>query len=54
MYLGLLFVDIEAFKEKLHKWLLWYNTERPHEGLGLLSPLWHFTTNFISKESQSE
>ena len=39
LYLDLLSVDMEAFQEKLHEWLLWYNTERPHEALGLVSPL---------------
>ena len=40
MYLGLLSIDVSAFQEKLHEWLLWYNIERPHEGIGLVSPLW--------------
>ena len=53
LYLDLFSVDMDAFQEKLHEWLLWYNTERPHEGIGLVSPLWYFISEFISKESQS-
>ncbi len=34
-----LLVSLKAFQEKLSEWLLWYNTERPHESLGLVSPL---------------
>ncbi len=52
-HLGLLSVDIDSFQEKLHNWLLWYNTKRPHESIGLSSPLWYFTMYIISKESQS-
>jgi len=39
VHLGLLSVDIDAFQEKMSEWLLWYNGERPHEGIGLVSPL---------------
>lgn len=30
--------DVSAFNHKLIDWLLWYNGERPHHSLGLLSP----------------
>ena len=30
--------DVAKFNEKLIDWLLWYNGERPHHSLGLLSP----------------
>ena len=50
--LGLLSIDMEAFQEKLKEWLLWYNTERPHEGIGLVSPLWYFSKQ-LTDESQS-
>lgn len=30
--------DVSLFNEKLIDWLLWYNGERPHHSLGLLSP----------------
>ena len=31
--------DVHAFNEKLINYLLWYNTERPHESLSLVAPL---------------
>jgi len=34
----LLFTDIDLFNDKLLDDLVWFNTERPHYGLGLLSP----------------
>ena len=30
--------DVKSFNNKLIDWLLWYNGERPHHSLGLLSP----------------
>lgn len=38
--------DIEGFNEALAKWLIWYNTERPHEGLGLVSPMEYYERNY--------
>jgi transposase InsO family protein len=35
----LLAIDIDAFNEKLIDWLLWYNGKRPHQSLGMISPL---------------
>ncbi len=42
MYLGVgsLATKLNSFNEKLVDWLLWYNTERPHQLLGMLSPLY--------------
>ena len=31
--------DINHFNRDLIDWLLWYNTKRPHESLGMVSPL---------------
>ena len=31
--------DIPTFNKNLMEWLLWYDTKRPHESLGLVSPL---------------
>ena len=31
--------DVHAFNLKMADWLLWYNTVRPHESLGMVSPL---------------
>ena len=41
--------DLAAFNKALMDWLLWYNTERPHEALGLLSPL-QFLVSMLSTE----
>ena len=37
----LLAIDIDGFNKQLIDWLLWYNGERPHQSLGLVSPLQH-------------
>lgn len=34
-----IYYDLPAFKEKLTKYLLWYNTQRPHSALNYLPPL---------------
>jgi len=47
-----LYADMDVFQERLIEWLLWYNTERPHEALGLVSPMWYITSQLIA-ESQS-
>lgn len=31
--------DLNEFNRNLIDWLLWYNTKRPHESLGMVSPL---------------
>ena len=48
-HLLLLRDDIGAFNESLIDWLLWYNAERPHESLGLLSPLQYIVTTLPTK-----
>jgi len=35
----LLFDDIDAFNDKLLDYLIWFNEERPHYALNLLSPM---------------
>lgn len=34
-----IYYDIPAFKEKLTKFLMWYNYKRPHTSLGYISPM---------------
>jgi len=34
-----LFDDIDAFNDKLLDYLIWFNEERPHYALNLLSPM---------------
>ena len=36
------------FNQKLMEYLLWYNTERPHRGIGKISPMRYYLNNFIS------
>lgn len=44
--------DLDAFNEKLIDYLLWYNTERPHEALGMVSPLRYIVSTLSRRESQ--
>ena len=51
-YLSLLRDDLNAFNEKLVEWLIWYNTERPHESLSLKSPLQFIIAQLPASECQ--
>jgi transposase InsO family protein len=44
--------DLCAFNEALVDWLLWYNTERPHESLGMRSPLEYIVRTLSAAECQ--
>ena len=44
--------DLVAFNEKLVDWLLWYNCRRPHESLGLVSPLRYIVSTLSTEECQ--
>jgi len=48
----LLAYDLEAFNQKLIEWLLWYNTRRPHQSLGQVSPLRYICNQLTAPESQ--
>lgn len=50
--LHLLATDIGRFNEQLIDWLLWYNTERPHESLHNLSPLQYIVRDLTERECQ--
>ena len=43
--------DLAAFNLKLADWLLWYNSERPHQSLGMLSPLRYIVSTLPERES---
>ena len=43
--------DVDQFNDTLVDWLHWYNYERPHEGLGLISPMEYYGRNY-QMESQ--
>jgi transposase InsO family protein len=49
---GLLRDDLRAFNEALIDWLLWYNTVRPHQSLGMRSPLGYIVSTLPTRESQ--
>ncbi|MCB9810820.1 MAG: transposase [Candidatus Nomurabacteria bacterium] len=38
--------SIPDFNDSLNEWLYWYNHERPHEGLGLLSPMEYYREHY--------
>ena len=44
--------DIDAFNEKLVDWLIWYNTVRPHQSLGMVSPLRYIVSTLTAGECQ--
>ncbi len=44
--------DVSAFNEALVDWLLWYNIERPHESLGMVSPLQYIVSTLSASECQ--
>lgn len=37
----------DEFNRKLMDYLIWYNTERPHRGIGKLSPMRYYLDNFL-------
>jgi transposase InsO family protein len=49
---GVLRDDLTRFNELLIDWLLWYNTERPHESLGMLSPLRYIVRDLTAHQCQ--
>lgn len=49
-HLPLLRDDIYQFNEKLIDWLLWYNTVRPHQSLGMVSPLQYYMRTLSAGE----
>ena len=44
--------DMSFFNELLTEWLTWYNTVRPHESLGLVSPLSYILSSLSAEECQ--
>lgn len=49
---GLLRDDLHAFNLKMVDWLLWYNTKRPHESIGMVSPLRYIVSTLTAGECQ--
>ena len=44
--------NVSAFNEKMVDWLIWYNTKRPHESLGMVSPLRYIVSTLTAEECQ--
>ena len=44
-------LDTSSFNQKLIPWLVWYNTQRPHWGLGLKSPMQFMLTTHPEKSN---
>lgn len=44
--------DLARFNNLLIDWLLWYNTERPHQSLGMLSPLRYIVRDLTAHQCQ--
>lgn len=51
------YIDIidepDEFNRELMKYLIWYNTEKPHRGIGNLPPLRYYVDNFINTPKKS-
>ncbi len=45
--------EIDVFNSSLMKYLLWYNTERPHRAIGKLPPLRYYLDKFIINPKKS-
>jgi transposase InsO family protein len=49
-HLPLLRDDVHTFNTKLIDWLLWYNTERTHQSLGMRAPLQYYVRTLSRRE----
>lgn len=38
--------SVSGFNDSLTEWLWWYNHDRPHEGLGMLSPMEYYRAHY--------
>jgi len=45
--------DIDVFNCSLMKYLLWYNTEKPHRAIGKMPPLRYYLDKFITNPKKS-
>jgi putative transposase len=45
--------EVEIFNRKLMKYLLWYNTEKVHRGIGKVPPLRYYVDKFITPKKSN-
>jgi len=45
--------DLDSFNRQLMEYLIWYNTEKPHRGIGKLAPLRYFLDNFSTPQKSN-
>ena len=45
--------DTDVFNRDMMDYLLWYNTEKPHRGIGNIPPLRYYLNNFIKPSQKS-
>ena len=45
--------DINEFNRKLMKYLIWYNTEKPHRSINKFSPLRYYINMFVTNKNKS-
>ena len=45
--------DTAAFNRSLMKYLIWYNTERPHRSIGKIPPLRYYLDKFVTNPEKS-
>lgn len=45
--------ELDTFNRNLMEYLIWYNTEKPHRGIGNLAPLRYYLDNFCKSSQKS-
>ncbi len=45
--------ETETFNRRLIDYLIWYNTEKPHRGIGKLPPLRYYLDNFVAPQKSN-
>jgi putative transposase len=46
-------IELTAFNLQLMQYLIWYNTEKPHRGIGKLPPLRYYLDNFVAPQKSN-
>jgi len=45
--------ETDVFNRKLMNYLIWYNTEKPHRGIGKVPPLRYYLDNFVTAQKSN-